>query len=186
MISHFYIELEESNPLVWRRIVVPADYTLYKLHMALQGAFGWENSHLFQFCEKDLTDGIGYGIPYDLDTDTEIIDARKTKLSRIFKKPGDHYQYVYDFGDYWMHCVTFEKKEAKKMASPWCLGGAGACPPEDVGGMHGYQEMLKTLKVPGDEEAKSYREWLGMGKGEKWDADFCSIREANKRLCLLV
>jgi len=54
------IELGESDPLVWRRIVVPADYNLYQLHMAVQGAFGWENSHLFQFCEKDLTDPMGY------------------------------------------------------------------------------------------------------------------------------
>lgn len=83
MISHFYIELEESDPLVWRRIVVPAEYTLYKFHMALQSAFGWENSHLFQFCERDLTDAIGYGVPYDQENDTEIIDARKIRLSRI-------------------------------------------------------------------------------------------------------
>ncbi|WP_431213847.1 plasmid pRiA4b ORF-3 family protein [Puia sp. P3] len=185
MISHFYIELEDSSPLVWRRIVVPAEYTLYKLHMAFQGAFGWENSHLFQFCEKDLTDATGYGVPYGLDTDTEIIDARRTKISRIFKKPGDQYYYIYDFGDYWRHRVTFEKKEAKEMSSPWCIGGAGACPPEDVGGMHGYQEMVKMLKISGDKELKEYREWLGLVKGEKWDADFCSIREVNKRLCLL-
>ena len=49
MIYKFYIELLDSDPLVWRRIVVPADYTLYQLHKAIQGAFGWENSIFFNF-----------------------------------------------------------------------------------------------------------------------------------------
>ena len=186
MIYHFYVELEDSSPLVWRRIVVPANYNLYQLHMALQGAFGWENCHLFQFCERDLSDAIGYGIPDELgaDTETEIVDAKKTRMSKIFKKAGQKYHYIYDFGDYWKHQITFEKTEAKEMAAPYCIGGEGACPPEDVGGMHGYQEMLAAFGKPGKEQ-KGYREWLGLVAGEKWDAEFCGIREINKRLCLL-
>jgi len=185
MIYHFYIELEKSNPLVWRRIVVPANYTLYQLHIALQGAFGWENSHLFQFCVRDLSDAIGYGIPDDLDSDTKIVDAKKTKINKIFKKAGQKYYYIYDFGDYWKHQITFEKIEAKEMGAPYCIGGEGACPPEDVGGMHGYQQMLEVFQNTGIKEGKEYRQWLGLVEGEKWDAGFCSIREINKRLCLL-
>lgn len=185
MIYHFYIELEESNPLVWRRIVVPANYNVYQLHMALQGAFGWENSHLFQFCERDLSDAIGYGVPGDFDSETEVLDAKKTKMSKILKKPGQQYYYIYDFGDYWRHLIRFEKMEAKEMGSPYCLGGEGACPPEDVGGMHGYQEMLQALEKPNAKEKKELRQWLGLVEGEKWDAKFCSIREINKRLALL-
>jgi Plasmid pRiA4b ORF-3-like protein len=187
MIYHYYIELEESSPLVWRRIVVPANYNLYQLHMALQGAFGWENSHLFQFCEKDLSDSIGYGIPDDLDseTNTVVIDAKKTKMDKIFTKDGQKYNYIYDFGDYWKHQITFEKTEAKEMVAPYCIGGEGACPPEDVGGIHGYHEMLEVFQKPGSKERKEYRQWLALVEGEKWDAGFCSIREVNKRLCLL-
>jgi len=62
MICHFYAELQDSDPLVWRRIVVPVSHNLHQLHMALQGALGWENSYLFQFCENDLSDPIGYGV----------------------------------------------------------------------------------------------------------------------------
>src|SRR5882724_1679106 len=124
MIYHFYIELEESNPLVWRRIVVPERYTLYQLHMALQGAFGWENSHLFQFCETDLSDATGYGIPYDQDSDTVVVDARKTKIAKVFKKEGQSYHYIYDFGDYWKHRIILEGIESKDMDSPWCMGAA--------------------------------------------------------------
>jgi len=186
MICHFYIELEESSPLVWRRIVVPANYNLYQFHMALQGAFGWENSHLFQFCEKDLSDAIGYSVPYEEDSNTEIIDAKKTKMSKIFAKPGQKYHYIYDFGDHWKHQITFEKKDEEEMRGPYCIGGEGACPPEDIGGMHGYREMLEVFEKPGSKEQREYKQWLGLVEGEKWDARFCSIREVNKRLCLLV
>ncbi len=159
MIYQFYIELKDSKPLVWRRIVVPANYNLYQLHMAVQGSFGWENSHLYQFCEKDLSDSIGYGIPDDLDSDTgtDVVDAKKTKMSKIFKKAGQKYHYVYDFGDHWNHEIAFEKAEAKEIGAPYCIGGQGACPPEDVGGMHGYHAMLEVLQKPGGKEGKEYR-----------------------------
>ena len=71
------------------------------------------------------------------------------------------------------------------MAVPWCLDGAGPCPPEDVGGIHGYQQMLEVLKKPRHPERAGYIDWLGLVSGEKWNAKFCSIREANKRLVLL-
>ena len=186
MIYQFYIELLESDPLVWRRIVVPADYTFYHLHKAIQGAFGWENSHLFQFSESGFSDKTVYGIPGDdIDPDMITIDAKKTKMSRIFRKEGETYCYIYDYGDAWEHRLVLEKKEAKDMAVPWCIDGAGACPPEDVGGIHGYQQMLEVLKKPRHPEKAGYIEWLGLVPGEKWDAKFCSIRDVNKRLVLL-
>jgi hypothetical protein len=186
MIYQFYIELRESDPLVWRRIVVPADYSFYQLHKAIQGAFGWENSHLFQFSESGFSDTISYGFAGDdIDPDYVTIDAKKTKMSRILKKKGQTYCYIYDFGDDWNHQLTLEKIEAKDIVVPWCLDGAGACPPEDVGGMHGYQEMLKVLKKPRHPERAGFIQWLGLVAGEKWDAKFCSIREVNKRLVML-
>jgi hypothetical protein len=186
MIYQFYIELLGSDPLVWRRIVVPADSTFYQLHKAIQGAFGWENSHLFQFSESGFSDTVCYGFAgEDIDPDRVTIDAKKTPLSKILKKEGQTYCYIYDFGDEWEHRLSLEKIEAKDMIVPWCLGGSGACPPEDVGGMGGYQEMLEVLKKPRHPERASYIQWLGLAPGEKWDAKFCSVREVNKRLALL-
>jgi hypothetical protein len=186
MIYQFYIELQESDPLVWRRIVVPAGYSFYQLHKAIQGAFGWENSHLFQFSESGFSDTTSYGFAgEDIDPDRVTIDAKKTKMSGILKKEGQTYCYIYDFGDDWDHRLTLEKIESKDISVPWCLDGAGACPPEDVGGMHGYQEMLKVLKKPRHPERAGFIQWLGLVAGEKWDAKFCSIREVNKRLVLL-
>lgn len=184
MICHFYIELGESNPLVWRRIVVPVNYTLYQLHLAIQGAFGWENCHLFQFCYKNLSDAIGYGVPDVLDPDSEIFDAKSTKMSKVFKSIGQQYIYIYDFGDHWVHRLTFEKIEAKEMG-PYCIEGGGACPPEDVGGLRGYQEMLEAFEKPASKISREYRQWMGLVDKVEWDPEFFNIREVNKRLALL-
>ena len=186
MLFQFYIELQDSDPLVWRRIIVPADYTLYKLHMAIQGSFGWENSHLFQFSLTRFDDKICYGIAgYDEDDSQITIDAEKTKMQKIFKKPGQAYLYIYDFGDSWEHKIVLEQILDKEFECPWCLEGEGACPPEDVGGLGGYETMVEALNTPGQTEKASYIEWLGLKKGEKWKAGFCSVREVNKRLVLL-
>ena len=164
---------------------MPADYTLFRLHMAIQGAFGWENSHLFEFIERQSDRAIRYGVPSAEYPDEDVVDARKMKVSKYFKETGQEFYYIYDFGDYWKHKVIFEKSEVKEAGVPFCIGGAGACPPEDVGGIHGYYEMVEASKKPSCNEWQEYRQWLGLVEGEMWDARFCSIREVNKRLCLL-
>src|SRR5688572_21683756 len=122
MINQFYIELQESKPLVWRRIIVPADYTFYQLHMAIQGAFGWENCHLFSFSKHGHLDKVSYGIPDPHNQDRELIvkDAAKSLIGEVFKKEGQFYIYVYDFGDGWKHTVEFEKSAPDKIARPYC------------------------------------------------------------------
>jgi hypothetical protein len=186
MIYQFYIEIDGSDPMVWRRIAVPAEFTFHQLHMAVQAAFGWENCHLFQFCETGFSDKIAFGIPAEDDGPGKVtIDARKTKMSKVLKKEGQQYRYIYDFGDNWMHVLTLEKIVAEDFARPVCLDGGGACPPEDVGGMNGYRELLEILKKPRHPERAGYVQWLGLVSGEKWEADFCSIREVNKRLALV-
>lgn len=182
----FYIELKESKPVVWRRIVVPADYTFYQLHMAIQGAFGWENCHLFQFSENGIGDNTCYAEVFDnMVTDFVTLNARKTKMSKVFKKVNQSYTYIYDFGDYWAHNLTLEKISDEEIYRPFCIEGGGACPPEDVGGIIGYQELLKIFSTPRHPEKAGYIEWLGLAPGEKWDPAFFSIREVNKRMALL-
>jgi hypothetical protein len=188
MIYQFRIELKESNPLVWREIAVPEACTLYQLHMLMQASFGWTNSHLFQFSEKGLGDKKHYGVPYEKDDLAQgMIDAKNVLAKTLFKKEGDVFIYVYDFGDHWVHSVKLIARIDKDdKYCPVCTGGGGACPPEDVGGIHGYQQMLIAMKALGGQEKKSFIEWLGLVPGEKWDAEFCSTREANKRIAMLV
>lgn len=176
--------LRYSNPAIWRRILIPAGFNCYQLHLALQAAFGWENSHLFQFGKNGLgnDDGGSIGIP---DDEFPVKDARKVAIKTLFKNPGDQLVYVYDFGDHWQHDLELEAASNMELYSAFCDGGQNECPPEDVGGMHGYEELVKTFQSGTAAAKREYREWLGMGPKENWDPKRYSQREVNKRMALI-
>lgn len=184
----FYVEIIESDPKVWRRMIVPYEFSFFKLHLTIQGAFGWENSHLFMFSETGFNDKLQFTELSEESNQTPGVvekDVRKAKIKTVFHQDNKRLIYIYDFGDNWGHFVVFEKFFDGDIMSPYCIEGRGACPPEDCGGLRGYAEMLRAFENPGDPEAGEYRNWLGMGAKENWDADKCNIREINKRLCLI-
>jgi hypothetical protein len=99
----------------------------------------------------------------------------------LIKQKGRTFSYLYDFGDSWEHEVILEDSRYfnPDLQSPIeCLDGARACPPEDVGGVPGYDEFCKALKDPNHEEHESYKEWLagfawydGVFDTEKFDIE---------------
>jgi hypothetical protein len=160
-----------KKPPVWRRVTVPSYYTFMHLHFVLQVVMGWENSHLYQFSEKRFgSETVITEIYEDLDPgDQQQVEAKKTPLSQIFKKEGDKFVYVYDFGDSWEHTITLEKIIPKASKIPELLDGKGACPPEDCGGVWGYENMLQALADKNDPENQEYRDWLELNYDEEWN-----------------
>ena len=167
------VTLEGSNPSIWRKIQVPGKFSLYKLHQALQIAMGWTDSHLHQF----TIHGDNYSIPGEYDL-APVIDERKHALWKIIPYEKMHFSYEYDFGDGWTHLIEVEKvlPHDPKFKRPVCLDGARACPPEDIGGIGGYEYFQKAIADPGHEEHDSYADWI--------DADFnpeaFDLAEVNK------
>ena len=47
------VTLDDVEPKVLRRLEVPLDIELDRLHLILQAALGWTNSHLFDIRAKD-------------------------------------------------------------------------------------------------------------------------------------
>ena len=73
-------------------------------------------------------------------------------------------RYLYDFGDHWEHLIVVEQAVPRESISdplPMCVDGERACPPEDVGGAHGYTEFLMALSDPYHPEHKQWRRWAG-------------------------
>lgn len=173
-----------KKPPVWRRITVPSYYTFMHLHFVLQAAMGWENSHLYQFSEKGFrSETVITKIYEDFDPgDQQQIEAKDTPLSQIFKKEGDKFIYIYDFGDSWEHNLTLEKIIPKVSKIPELLDGKGACPPEDCGGVGGYENMLEALADKNDPENQEYRDWLGLDDDEKWDPNEFDVTSTNHLL----
>lgn len=153
------VSLSETTPLVWRRILVPAAFTLTQLHDVLQVVMGWKNSHMFQF--EIAGETYGTGEP-EFEDESEIKQADHYKLSDALAST-DQFTYVYDFGDNWRHEVVVEKgfKWDENHAYPACIGGESACPPEDCGGISGYFDFLEKFRNPADEEHLSTRRWVG-------------------------
>ena len=181
----FKIELKHlKEPPVWRRLLVPDNIAFGDLHLVIQIAFGWQNYHLWQFSPK------GFGSeplikPYfedGFDDFQGAEDADEITLTEIFTQPKQTFVYIYDFGDSWEHLMKLEKILDEESVLPVCTGGEGACPPEDCGGVWGYMSLLETLANPKSPEYKEMRQWLGLKKGEQWDANAFHLEAINAEL----
>ena len=169
------VELKQVQPLVWRRILVPDRITLPKLHLALQWAMGWTNSHLHEYEIARQR----YGTPEDFD-DEPPRDERRVRLKPLIDDGLRRFIYLYDFGDHWEHIVTVEDLAMPKSGAPAivCTAGENACPPEDVGSSGGYAEFLEIIKDPTHEEHSSMLRWVG----RSFDPTAFDLAEINERL----
>ena len=150
------VTLDDVEPKVLRRIEVPADIKLDRLHLTLQAALGWTNSHLFEIRAGDT----GWGLPSP-DWPDGPLDARKVKLIDVLEDAGTKtLRYLYDYGDGWEHTIKIERMAAPEpdVAYPRLIEASGRCPPEDVGGPWGYAEMLEALADPAHERHAEIRE----------------------------
>jgi hypothetical protein len=151
------VDLRGSKPPIWRRLQVTGDIALRELHTVLQAAFDWDSTHLYAF---DTAYG-RFGIPnpaMGLQSDTKVT------LEQIAAGQGTKLTYTYDFGDGWEHVIAVEGTVARgdALIYPRCVGGRRKAPPEDCGGIWGYQELLTILDNPAHEEHQDRLEWLGI------------------------
>jgi hypothetical protein len=152
-----HIEFKWIKPSIWRRVAVPENITLSKLHQVIQAVFGWSDTHLHEF----EIDGESYGVP-DPDWGPPVISEQRKKLINVLygKKT---FRYVYDFGDNWELRIKVEKTLPAIIFPqvPCCIDGANRRPPEDIGGVPGYEEFLAALADPNHPEHEEMSEWYG-------------------------
>jgi hypothetical protein len=164
--------------LIWRRVEVPEDITLARLHSVIIAVMGWSGGHLHEFRYHDVV----YAVP-DPDFDTiDVIDERKTKLNQVIDEPKRQFSYIYDFGDDWRHRIYVEKISDSKPDAvyPICLGGKRNCPPEDCGGTWGYENFLEAINNPDHEEHEMMLDWIG---GE-FDPEYFDLKDTNEALAI--
>jgi hypothetical protein len=163
---------ESADPVIWRRLRVPADIRLDRFHQVLGAAMGWQDSHLHVF-ERGSD---RYGFP---DPELDIRADRELALNALLAHPGDRLRYEYDFGDSWEHEIVLEAVEQGGQDGPRCLDGAGRCPPEDVGGIPGYEDLRRVLAAPNEEGHTEALEWLGFENAADFDGAEFSLESAN-------
>ena len=156
------VSLAGISPEIWRRIVVPETYTFWDLHVAIQDAMGWFDSHLHEFDVSSIgKNQLPIGIP-DEDGEIDRLPGWKVGISKHLYRPGQRIGYLYDFGDSWHHQILLEGMflADPSRTYPLCIAGEGACPPEDCGGVRGYERVLEVLRDPGHEEHEEMIVWL--------------------------
>lgn len=166
------VTLKDSKPPIWRRVLVPDSISLHQLHTILQIVMGWTNSHLHQF----IIDDEYYGDPED-DEHGEMENEKRYRLNRFVERKGFKFIYEYDFSDSWEHTVQVEAilPIQKGAQYPICLEGKRACPPEDIGGVADYDDLLKILSNPKHPEHDEMMEEFG----EDFNPEFFDIEDVN-------
>lgn len=110
-----------------------------------------------------------------------MLDEEDVRLADVLREPKQRIQYEYDFGDGWVHEIMLEKilPREKQELLPVCVKGKRACPPEDCGGVWGYEALLKVLSDPKHEQYEDMQEWVG---DDDFDPEAFCPDSANQRL----
>lgn len=165
---------------VFRKLLVRTGTSLRELHHIIQAVMPWDSAHLYEFtrrvggsfvpyCDTSMWDG---EVPLENDDMLHFVED-------LFKKVGDELTYLYDLGDHWEHRIVLEEVITDPFVHPVLpivIEGAGACPPDDCGGLPGYLELRKTLSEKKGKRYKDLKGWLdakGWGDGG-FNLDMCS------------
>jgi hypothetical protein len=174
------ISIQGAVQPIWRKLSVPADYTLGDLHQILQIAFGWDDDHMHSFTVNSVQYGMMTDIGFDYGDD--MADEDDVCLYNLNLQPKQKFSYLYDFGDSWEHEIRVSKiisagDEKWDLTRPRCLEGKRASPLEDSGGIWGYENMLEILADPNHAEYEEIHDWAG-----DFDSEYVSIEEINVHL----
>jgi hypothetical protein len=151
------IDLTGARPPVWRRLELSSAMFLDQIHQVIQVAFGWTDSHLHRFAggasvwdrDADL-----YLCPFDVsEGEDEGTPEQEVRLDEVLVEVGDELFYLYDYGDGWEHVLRLEAVLDRPAGAvkAVCTGGRRAGPPEDCGGVGGYEELVASGVLDADD-----------------------------------
>ncbi len=160
-VARLKIQLDDWQPVIWRRVEVPLTASLQALHDIIQAAMPFADCHLFEF----RADGKRYAIPspeWDNLRD-RTYSAKTTRLGALIDRGVTALAYTYDFGDDWRHTITIEASAPADSATdyPRYIDGARRAPPEDVGGIPGFELFLDAMADLQHEQHEDLMRWHG-------------------------
>ena len=188
------ISLDDAPVKVVRRLSVPSNLYVGHFIYELVYAMGWDGHHLTELTqdgilwrskkerEMDAESGMDYE---EMFPDKKVRNSFQATVSQLLKKVGDECSLLYDLGDSWHHTVRLVEINRYEDKTIWytsvgveVLSGEGTCPPDDCGGVSGYEEILRIINDPDDYEYERFVSLLGKG----FDPSYFDIRSARRRL----
>lgn len=184
------IDLKDiKSPLIWRQIKVPPHITFHDLHLIIQAAFGWHNKHLYQFAEKEFS-LIRICSPHDTEApiNAEIIPVQNLLIelyndSLFNPKDNTSLQYIYDYGDNWVHEIKTLGVDHSTDTIEY-IDGEGACPPEDCGGIRGFEDIKTSLMTgkPSVIHDESWIPWLEGCGYKNYKPEYLDIKSIKRQI----
>jgi hypothetical protein len=187
-------DLTGTRPPLWRRLELASDLHLDRVHDVLQAAFGWTDSHLHRFASGPAPygpDSEYYLCSFDAGEDEDGVPEENVRLDEVLSEAGDTLFYAYDFGDGWMHVIKLEAIQPRGASAPRaaCTGGRRPGPPEDCGGIGGYELIVAATDPQHLYHAEALAEYRDVYGDEARLADFAvtpfDLGEINDALTLL-
>jgi hypothetical protein len=160
------VSLRGAKPPIWRRLQVPSDVTLARVHDIIQIAFDWNGDHLHVFHTPFGDFGLANKeLRHQADS--------SVSLGQVAPGAGERIRYEYDFGDCWDHEVRVEKVLGPGVTNgkARCTVGRRAAPPDDCGGIWGYQELVHILGESSHPEHADKLDWLGLADASQFDSN---------------
>ncbi len=179
-IARIHIQLDHIKPVIWRRVEVPITTSLKGLHDVIQAVMLFEDYHLFEF----NAGGRRYAVPDpEWDLGRETYAARNVRIGALVERGIETLDYTYDFGDDWRHSITVEAVTDADPAVeyPRFVDGDRRAPPEDVGGVSGFEEFLDAMTKPRHKQYRQVADWYG-GRFEPEDISVATINERLAKL----
>lgn len=179
-VARIRIELDGIAPVIWRRVDVPLTTSLRGLHEVIQAAMLFQNYHLFHFDVGEKR----YGLPDpEWDSGLATSNAKNIKLGILIERGIRTFTYTYDFGDNWQHCLTVEAITLADLGLdyPRFIEGSRRAPPEDVGGIPGFEEFLEAMTKSRHPDRRRLVTWYG----RVFDPDDIDASAINARMAKL-
>lgn len=173
LVYQLHIKILGSNPEIWRRVIVPVNFSFAMLHSIIQSSFSWENEHLHMFvlpivAEDGQEDRLHFEPQNEYGENVFMgsLDEEEHYI-KDYLNVGDQFRYDYDFGDDWQHQILVEGLliKQKKQKYPVCVDGENHAPFEDIGGVPGFTQAIKILAEPTHPEHKELKSWLKASYG---------------------
>jgi len=176
-VARLRIALLDVVPPVWRRVQVPANLTLRRLHSILQCAMGWPETEEHQF----RIAGALYGKPTDMTG--PLRDSRWIRLADAINRGATSFGYALGTDSAWEHEVRIEGLAGGNAENqrPVCLEGERACPPQGSGGAEGYVDRVGGRR---SSRRGGSRNITGFA-GQEFDPDRFDLEAVNRALAWL-
>lgn len=204
-IYEIYLELNDFEPKVWRRIQVSENITMNKLGYIIMVAFEMSAQHFYSFIIPDMDNSRNNlksekkSLPYIgahniqleiineftdfVEENSKLVDARDMTLKNTLSNLGDKATFYYDYGDDWAINIKIENifvdKNLNARTLPRVIDGEGFGIVENCGGSYGLTALVKAFELGEGEEYETFSEWLDI---DFFDITLLDINDINFRL----